>query len=157
MNTRQGWLLALGALLAAGALLLSASFYLWNGHQWYWNWYAAPVLSIIGTLAATSGGYLIGRRLAQAPKRRWWLIAPGGILSLACLVAGLSAFALAFPGLNYFPGGGGPVGWDSYYGDYLVGWLQIRLLQLAVVSGIPGGWLVGVGLGRRPSSIKSLS
>lgn len=137
-------LLAAAALLALGTILLAVSFYFVDDHTWYWN--AAHVFSILGVLVAAGSGLLVGRGLSGRTKRRLWLLVPGVVLGLAWIVSGATAVGLAFPGMNYLSSSDGPVGWNSYHGDYLVGWYNIRLLQLAILTGLVGGFLAGLGL-----------
>jgi len=91
----------------------------------------------------------MGRSMAQTQKRRLWLVALGGILGLALIVSGVMALSLAFLGMGYFPPGDSYIGWDSYHGDYVVGWYHIRLLQLTTVTGLVGGFFVSKALQKR--------
>jgi len=147
LRKRKQYLLAIGAFLALVAILLALSFHLVDNHSWYWN--AAPILCAVGILSAASGGFMTGYSLAQTQKRRWWLVALGGILALAWLISGMMAESSAFSLRNYFPFADGYIGWDSYYGDYIVGLFHIWALQLATATGLVGGFSTGFGLGRK--------
>ena len=136
-------LLALGVILASASIVIAISFQFVSNHRWYWN--AAPLWGIIVMLAAAFGGFLTAYSMAGTGERRLWLMVPGGILGLVWIVSGIGAFGLAFPGMNYFSGDA-HISWDSYYGDYLVGWFNIRALQLTAIAGLPGGFLVGRAL-----------
>ncbi len=52
--------------------------------------------------------------------------------------------------MNYLPHG--YIGWDSYSSEYLVGWVDISLLQFATATGLLGGFSVGFGLSPRSKS-----
>jgi hypothetical protein len=133
----------LAALLCAAGLLLATSFYFIDNHAWYWN--VAHVVSVLGALLAAAGGFLLGRSCPLSRKRHDSMIALGGILGLAWAASALFAFGLSFAGVNYLSGDSF-VNWDSYHGDYLVGWFQIRLLQLSTLTGILGGLFVSAGV-----------
>ena len=143
MRKKNQRLLALGVFLALVGIFLAVSFQFVDNHRWYWN--AAPVLSALIMLSAASGGFVMAHSMAGTGERRLWLIVPGGSLGLVWIVSGIGAFGLAFPGMNYFSGDA-HISWDSYYGDYLVGWFNIRALQLTAIAGLPGGFLVGRAL-----------
>jgi hypothetical protein len=49
--------------------------------------------------------------------------------------------------MNYLPHG--YIGWDSYSSKYLVGWVDISLLQFAAATGLLGGFSVGFGLSQK--------
>jgi hypothetical protein len=136
-------LLAIGILLALVSIVIAVSFQFINNHRWYWN--AAPLYSIIVMLAAASGGFLVAYSLTLLQERNLWLLIPAGVFGLAWLIIGISAFGLAFPSMNYFSGDTN-IGWSNYYGDYLIGWFNIRALQLSVVAGLLGGFLLGRAL-----------
>ena len=144
MVRRNKELLVLGAFLALVAIVLAASFQFVDNHMWYWN--NAHILSAIGVLSSASGGFLMGHELPRTQKRRLWLIVLGGILGLAWIASGIAAVSFSFLGMNYFTPGDGYVGWNSYHGDYLVGWYHIRFLQLATLNGLLGGFSMGFGL-----------
>ena len=148
MGRRGRMLVALGAFLAVAGIFLAASFEFVDNHAWYWN--APHILCIITLLAGGSGGFLIGHILAS--KRRVWLVILGGLLGLAWVLLGLLAFSFTFLAANYFAGDS-YVSWDSYYGDYLVGWYHIRALQAATLSGVIGGLLTGFGLAKKAKPI----
>jgi len=126
------------------SILLAISFHILDNHRWYWN--AAHILCLLGILSAASGGLLVGHNIAQKRKRRIWLAVLGSILGVAWIISGIVAVGLVFLGMGYFNAGDGYVGWDSYHGDYLVGWYNIRLLQLATLTGLLGGFITGFGL-----------
>jgi len=136
-------LLALGTFLALVGILLVASFQFVDNHRWYWN--AAPLYCVIVVLAAASGSFLIAHSMARNGERRLWLLIPSGILGLAWVASGIVAFGLAFPAMNYFSGDA-DISWNNYYGDYVLGAYNIRLLQIAVIAGLPGGFIVGKAL-----------
>lgn len=140
MNLR---LLALGTFLGLLGVLLAISFQFVSNHRWYWN--AAPLWCIIVMLAAALGGFLTAYSIAGTGERRPWLMVLGIILGLVWIVSGIGAFSLAFPGMNYFSGDA-HVSWDSYYGDYLVGWFDIRTLQVTAITGVLGGFSLGRAL-----------
>ena len=140
--------LALGIVMTLGSVLLAASFQFVDDHRWYWN--AAPAaVSALGVLLAAYGGFLVARGTGRPPERRPWPIALGAVLGLAWSATGIMAFSLAFVGMNYFSPSDAQMGWDSYHGDYLVGWYHIRFLQFATVAGVLAGLAVGRALGGR--------
>ena len=144
MRRKNQRLLALGVFLVIVSIFLALSFQFFDNHRWYWN--AAHILCLFGILLAASGGLLVGHNIARKRKRRIWLAVLGSILGLAWIVSGIVAVNLTFLGMDYFNAGDGYIGWDSYHGDYLVGWYNIRLFQLATLTGLLGGFATGVGL-----------
>jgi hypothetical protein len=136
----------LAIFLALAAILLSASFQFTGDHRWYWR--AATAVSIIVVLAAASGGLLLGRSLAPVQGRRLWLLIAGGIVLVAWAASAAMAVSFASLGMNYFHGSDIPINWDSYQGDYMAGWFNIRFLQVATLLGLPGGFLFGSGLSK---------
>ena len=128
------------------AVLLSASFQFTGDHRWYWH--AAPAVSIVVVLAAASGALLLGRSLAPVQGRRRWLLIAGGIVLVAWAASAVMAVSFASLGMNYFSYWEAGINWDSYQGDYMAGWLNIRFLQLATLLGLPGGFLFGSGLAK---------
>ena len=140
MKMTKRRLLALGILLALVGIVIAVSFQFVGNHRWYWN--AAPLYSAIAILAAASGGFLIAYSITPSRERRLWYLIPGSFLGIAWIMIGIFAFGLAFAGMNYFSGDA-YIDWDSYHGDYLLGGFNIRALQLAVVAGLPGGFLCG--------------
>ena len=147
MRKKNQKLLALGIFLALGSIFLAVSFQFVDNHRWYWN--AAPALGALIMLSAASGGFLMAHSMALTRGRYLWLVVLGGILGLAWIASGIAAFGLAFLGMNYFPTSEAHIGWDSYHGDYVVGWYHIRLLQLATVTGLVGGFFVSKGLQKK--------
>ena len=143
MTKRNQRLFALGVFLALVGILMAASFYFVDNHRWYWN--AVPILCVLGILSAASGGFLIGRSLVQTHKRRLWLVVLGGTLGLAWIASSITAVGFAFSGMNYFPAGDSYISWDSYHGDYLVGYYHIWSLQAATLTGLLGGFSIGFG------------
>ena len=148
MSRRGQMLVALGAILALAGILLAASFEFVDNHAWYWN--APHILCIVTLLAGGFGSFLLGDRVA--PKRRVWLVVLGGILGLAWVLLGLLAFSFTFLAANYFAGDS-YLSWDSYHGDYQVGWYHIRALQAATTAGVIGGFLTGFGWARKSKPI----
>jgi hypothetical protein len=134
-------LLILGLLSGFIATLLVTSFYFIDNHEWYWN--IAPIIGALIVIFAASGGLLIGHSLAGTQERRLWLVGLGGVLGLAWIASGTVATALGFLGMNYLPHG--YIGWASYSNGYLVGWVDLSLLQFATATGLLGGFCVGFG------------
>jgi hypothetical protein len=141
-NSRK--LLVLGTALGLVGILLAVSFHFTDNHRWYWST-APAALCVVSILCAAWGGFLLGRGASQRGERHLALAVFGGLLGLVCLVSGTAAFSLVFLAKNYFAGDDW-VGWDTYAGDYLVGWFHIRLLQLSVLAGLVGGFSGGLGL-----------
>lgn len=135
-------LLVLGLFLGLVSTLLVTSFYFAENHRWYWN--VAPLIGVLVVVSAASGGLLIGHSLAGTQERRLWLVGLGGALGLACIASGTVAASLGFLGMNFLPDG--YISWDSYSSEYLVGWVDITLLQFAAATGILGGFSAGLGL-----------
>ncbi len=139
--------LVLGLFLGLVSTLLVTSFYFAENHRWYWS--VAPLIGVVIVLSAAAGGLLIGHSLAGTQERRLWLVGLGGALGLACIASGTVAASLGFLGMNLLPDG--YISWGSYSSQYLVGWVDITLLQFAAATGILGGFSVGFGLS--PKSI----
>ena len=135
-------LLMLGFCLGLVSVLLLNSFYFVDNHRWYWD--IAPLIGVLITVSAASGGLLIGHSLSVTQERRLWLVGLGGVLGLAWFASGTVAASLGFLGMNYLPHG--YIGWDSYSSEYLVGFVDIGLLQFATATGLLGGFSVGFGL-----------
>jgi hypothetical protein len=57
------------------------------------------------------------------------------------------AAALGFLAMNYLPHG--YMGWASYSSEYLVGWVDIGLLQFATATGLLGGFCIGFGFAQK--------
>jgi len=134
-------LLILGLLSGFIATLLVTSFYFIDNHEWYWH--IAPIIGALIIIFAASGGLLIGHSLAGTQERRLWLVGLGGVLGLAWIASGTVAAALGFLGMNYLPHG--YIGWASYSSGYMVGWVDLSLLQFATATGLLGGFCVGFG------------
>jgi hypothetical protein len=128
-------------------ILLATSFFYLENHSWYWE--TPHILCVITLLLCAIGSFLIGHHLSK--RRVIWIIIVGGFFILAWAIIGLSSFRLTFLGANYFSGYT-YISWDSYYGDYQVGWFQIISLVAAAFTGIIGGFLLGLGLCLRPRS-----
>jgi hypothetical protein len=45
--------------------------------------------------------------------------------------------------MNYLPDG--YIGWASYSSQYVVGWVDLSLLQFATATGLLGGFCIGFG------------
>ena len=133
--------LILGLSLGFVATLLVTSFYFIDNHRWYWD--IAPVIGALIIILAASGGLLIGHSLAGTQERRLWLVGLGGVLGFAWIASGTVAAALGFLAMNYLPHG--YMGWVSYSSEYLVGWVDIGLLQFATATGLLGGFCIGFG------------
>jgi hypothetical protein len=134
-------LLMLGLLSGFIATLLVTSFYFIDNHRWYWD--IAPIIGAVIVIFAASGGLLIGHSLAGTQERRLWLVGLGGVLGFAWIASGTVATAVGFLGMNYLPHG--YIGWASYSSGYLVGWIDLGLLQFATATGLLGGFCVGFG------------
>lgn len=139
-----------GAVATLAALALAASFQ-FADHGWYWD--LAPLYTILGLVAAGSGGFLLFDSMQSATGNRRMLLCLGAVLGLVWLAAGLAAFALSFPSMNYLQGWEGSVNWDTYQGDYMVGLFQLRLLQAGIVVGLAGGMLLGRGTRRKGAGL----
>jgi hypothetical protein len=142
MNRRT---LVIGLFLALVGTLLVASFHFIDDHRWYWD--TAPLVSLVAVCSAASAGLLIGHSLSGSRRRRLWLVALGGVLALAWIGSGTMAASLGLVGMNYLPGG--QISWDSYSGAYLLGRVDISLLQFATATGLIGGFAVRFGLAPR--------
>ena len=147
LSTREKGLFALGVLLAIAGILLATSFSYVENHTWYWN--TPHVLCIITLLLCAFGSFLIGHNLSK--RRLIWVIMIGGVFIIAWGIIGLFSFILTFPSANYFSDYT-YVSWDSYHGDYLVGWFHIISLVGAAFAGLIGGFLLGFGLCLSPCS-----
>ena len=134
-------LLVLGLLSGFIATLLVTSFYFIDNHEWYWD--IAPIIGALIVIFAASGGLLIGHSLAGTQERRLWLVGLGGVLGFAWIASGTVATAVGFLGMNYLPDG--YMGWASYSSGYLVGWVDLSLLQFAAATGLLGGFCIGFG------------
>ena len=88
----------------------------------------------------------MGHNIALKRKGRIWLVVLGSILGFVWIISGIAAVSLTFSGMEYFNAGDGYISWDNYHGDYLVGWYNIRLFQLATLTGLLGGFATGFGL-----------
>ena len=134
-------LLVLGLLSGFIATLLVTSFYFIDNHEWYWD--IAPIIGALIVIFAASGGLLIGHSLAGTQERRLWLVGLGGVLGFAWIASGTVATAVGVLGMNYLPDG--YMGWASYSSGYLVGWVDLSLLQFAAATGLLGGFCIGFG------------
>jgi hypothetical protein len=152
-GTRNKRLLILGLLSGFIATLLVTSFYFVDNHEWYWD--IAPIIGALIVILAASGGLLIGHGLAGTQERRLWLVGLGGVLGFAWIASGTVATALGFLGMNYLPDG--YMGWDSYYSQYVVGWVDLGLLQFAAATGLLGGFCIGFGFAPRLEGVLELS
>jgi hypothetical protein len=146
-------LLVLGLLSGFIATLLVTSFYFIDNHEWYWD--IAPVIGALVVILAASGGLLIGHGLAGTQERRLWLVGLGGVLGFAWIASGTVATALGFLGMNYLPDG--YMGWASYSTQYVVGWVDLGLLQFATATGILGGFCIGFGFTPKPGDMLETS
>src|SRR4030042_3226092 len=135
-------LLVLGLFLGLVSTLLVTSFYCAENHRWYWN--VAPLIGVLVVVSAASGGLLIGHSLTGTQERRLWLVGLGGGMGLAWIASGTVAASLGFFGMNYLPEG--YIGWDSYSSKYLVGFVDLSLLQFATATGLIGGFCLGLGV-----------
>ena len=135
--------MAIGLFLALVGTLLVASFHFVDDHRWYWD--TAPLVSLVAVFSAASAGLLIAHSLlAGSRRRRFWLLGLGGVLALAWVGSGTMAASLGVLGMNYLPAG--HLSWDSYSGAYLLGRVNISLLQFATATGLIGGFAVWFGL-----------
>jgi len=141
-GSRNSKLLMLGLLLAFIGTLLVTSFYYIDNHRWYWD--IAPIIGVLIVIFAASGGLLIGHSLTGTQERRLWLVGLGGGMGLAWIASGTVAASLGFFGMNYLPEG--YIGWDSYSSKYLVGFVDLSLLQFATATGLIGGFCLGLGV-----------
>jgi hypothetical protein len=142
--------LMLGLFLALTAAFMSASFLFVTDHRWYWA--VAPLPCIVALFSAAFGGLLLGRAPRRGTRSSTWMLVLGGLLGVAWLGAAVASLTLSVLGMNYFHGFEVAVGWDTYRGDYLVGWYAIRALQLAVVVGLVGGYFIASGRAREPGA-----
>jgi hypothetical protein len=140
-GTKDRKLLMLGLASGFVATLLVTSFYFVDNHEWYWD--IAPVIGALVVILAASGGVLIGHSLGRTQERRLWLVGLGGVLWFAWIASGTVAAALGFLGMNYLPDG--YIGWASYSSQYIVGWVDVSLLQFATATGLLGGFCIGFG------------
>jgi hypothetical protein len=49
------------------------------------------------------------------------------------------------------------MGWASYYSQYVVGWVDLGLLQFAAATGLLGGFCIGFGFAPRLEGVLELS
>jgi fluoride ion exporter CrcB/FEX len=73
---RMGVFLALAGVLLAVLLLFSFRFE--DSHRWYWH--TAPILGVLGALAAFSGGFLVGNSINGIQRKHLWIVLVGGII-----------------------------------------------------------------------------
>lgn len=142
-------LLILGLSSGFIATLLVTSFYFIDNHEWYWD--IAPVIGALIVIFAASGGLLVGHSLAGTQERRLWLVGLGGVLGFAWIASGTVATAVGFLGMNYLPHG--YIGWASYSSGYMVGWVDLGLLQFATATGLLGGFCIGFGFAPKPEGM----
>ena len=152
-GTKNKKLLILGLSLGFVATLLVTSFYFIDNHRWYWD--IAPVIGALIIILAASGGLLIGHSLAGTQERRLWLVGLGGVLGFAWIASGTVATAVGFLGMNYLPDG--YISWSSYSSGYLVGWVDLGLLQFAAATGLLGGFCIGFGFAPKLEGMLELS
>jgi len=135
-------LLIAGFILSLFGIVVAFSFQFIENHSWYWS--SAHIFSVATMLLTLLGGFLMGRSRYRSGERKLWAIITGCVFIISWTGIAITAFSLTFLGMNYFSGSE-YVGWNTYYGDYLVGFLHVRLLQFAAVAGLFTGFLVGFG------------
>ena len=145
--THRQRLLLLGALLALVGIDLASSFQFIDNHRWYWTY--APVVCVVVLCSVGLGGWLVGHSLSLGQIRRLWLALLGSILGLGWLGLGALAAILAAIGMYNLPAADIHIGWDSYVSGYMLRSFNISFLQLAAVTGVLGGFAVGLGLASR--------
>jgi len=90
-----------------------------------------------------AGSLILGGKIDIRKNGNLWLKISGILFILLWFLSGLSGLILTIPGLNYFSGFS-TVGWNDYHGDYLVGGYCIWLLQLSILTGLIGGFLISL-------------
>ena len=143
MRKKQLWLIALGSVLALAGILVTTSFFYTENHAWYWK--SAYVLCIFAIFSIVSGSFLAGYNLKVI--RSKWVVGIGIFWLVACVAAGVCSIFMAAFFLSYFKGAD-YWGWQ-YHGDYMGGGFHILSLEIASLTGLIGGFLTGLGLGRR--------
>lgn len=145
--THRQRLLLLGGFLALVGVVLASSFQFIDNHRWYWSYAPLVCLVVLGSVGL--GGWLVGHSLSLGQIRRRWLAGLGSVLGLGWLGLGALAALLAAIGMYNLPAAGTYIGWDSYVSGYMLRSFDISFLQLAAVTGVLGGFAVGLGLAAR--------
>ena len=142
--THRQKLALLGASVALVGVVLASSFQFIQDQRWYWTY--APVVCVVILASVGLGGWLVGHSLSLGQIRRLWLALLGSILGLGWLGLGTLAAILAAIGMYNLPAADVHIGWDSYVTGYRLRSFDISFLQLAAVTGVLGGFAVGLGL-----------
>jgi hypothetical protein len=145
--THRQRLLLLGAFIALAGIVLASSFQFIQDHRWYWA--NAPLVCVVALASVALGGWLMGHSLSLGQVRRLWLAVLGSVLGLGWLGLGTLAAILAAIGMYNLPAAEAYIGWDSYVSGYMLRSFDISFLQLAAVTGVLGGFAVGLGLAAR--------
>ena len=145
--THRHKLLLLGAFIALAGVVLASSFQFIQDQRWYWTY--APVVCVVVLASVVLGGWLVGHSLSLGQIRRLWLAVLGSVLGLGWLGLGTVAAILAAIGMYNLPGAEAYIRWDSYVSGYMLRSFDISFLQLAAVTGVLGGFAVGLGLAAR--------
>jgi hypothetical protein len=138
--------LVVGSSLASISFLLLLLFFIPSYHVFYWSTpWVFVTLSAVGAPFAVCGSFLFGYELLHGRKRRRLrLLIPGAIIALLSVLGWGFAIFIAV-GIYSDTGYWG----DSHYtyaGDWLILGFQVGLFFLAIVLGLIGGFLVGLGL-----------
>jgi hypothetical protein len=145
--THRQRLLLLGAFIALAGIVLASSFQFIQDHRWYWS--NAPLVCVVALASVALGGWLMGHSLSLGQVRRLWLAVLGSVLGLGWLGLGALAAILAAIGMYNLPAAEAHIGWNSYVSGYMLRNFDISFLQLAAVTGVLGGFAVGLGLAAR--------
>ena len=147
--------LILGSLLALTGALVAVSLQFPVNHAWYWG--TAHVLSVLTVMSAAAGGFLLGRSSRHEQRAEKWLVCFGVPLLSMWGLSALGAVSLVGPAMNYLSGSilDSGIGWDTYQGDYVLGWYHLRLIQAAVATGLTGGLLLGFGMGTGATAMRN--
>jgi hypothetical protein len=143
LRIRNRKLLVAGLFLTLVGILLAASFQFIDNHRWYWD--IAPLASLVAAISTAVGGLFVAYSLSRTPRRRLWLVALGIVVGFTWIASGTLSASLGFLGMNYFPSG--YISWESYSGLYLIGRVNISLLQFATAAGLIACLSVWYGLG----------
>jgi len=145
--THRHKLLLLGAFIALAGVVLASSFQFIQDQRWYWTY--APVVCLVVLASVVLGGWLVGHSLSLGQIRRLWLAVLGSVLGLGWLGLGTLAAILAAIGMYNLPGAEARIAWDTYVSGYMLRSFNISFLQLAAVTGVLGGFSLGLGLALR--------
>jgi hypothetical protein len=132
--------------LASISFLLLLLFFIPSYHVFYWSTpWVFVTLSAVGAPFAVCGSFLFGYELLHGRKRRRLrLLIPGAIIALLSVLGW--GFAIFFAVGIYSDTGYWGDSHYTYAGDWLILGFQVGLFFLAIVLGLIGGFLVGLGL-----------